>query len=68
MHGDGDRNDHDGHDVHGDFQALPLPRRALPAQRQDAVDLLAQAGGGVAHGGEVRESWADSRKVVLPVR
>ena len=30
---DSDRNDGDGHDVHGDFKPLPLTRRALPSQR-----------------------------------
>ena len=53
VHRDGDRNNGDGHDMHGDFKPLPLPRRALPSQRQHAVDLLAQAGGGVANSGEV---------------
>ena len=54
VHRDGDRNDGDGHDVHGDFKALPLARRALPSQRKRPVDLLTQAGGGVADSGEVR--------------
>ena len=33
VHRDRDRNNDDGHDVHGDFKPLPLSRCALPSER-----------------------------------
>ncbi len=43
VHRNGHGNDGDGHDVHGAFQAMPLLRVALPAERQQRVKFLAPA-------------------------
>src|SRR5258707_10417255 len=40
--------------LHRRFEAMPLLRRPLPAERERAVDPLAPPGGAVAHQREVR--------------
>ena len=52
--GDRHRDDGDGHDLHRRFEAVPLFRRAAPAERERAIDPPPQPGGAVAGDREVR--------------
>ena len=54
VHGDEHRQDEGREQDARDALQLPLPRVAVPAERQDAVDRAAPAGAAVADDGKVR--------------
>ena len=55
VHGNGDGNNGDCHDVHRRLKPVPLPRSALPAQGQDSVEFFPPASRFVAHQRPIRD-------------